>query len=127
MKWGDDHYKNFAEKLRKQDKDAGEMEIFARFPIYAYDKKGNKTASRQGLAQYTLTIQFKDGRYKYTVTDLNMKASSYMPLEPWLDREDPNAENHSYYLTDIDTEIRETIKSLKEAMASSGGDSEDDW
>lgn len=127
MKWGNDHYKNFAEKLRKQDKEAGEMEIFARFPFYAYDKKGVKTTSRQGLAQYTLTILFKDGRYKYTVTDLNFKASSYQPLEAWLDREDPNAENHSYYLTDIDAEIRETIKSMKDALASGGDKSEDDW
>lgn len=127
MKWGGEHYKNFAEKLRKQDKAAGEIEIFARIPFYAYDKKGVKTTNRQGLAQYTLTIMFKDGRYKYTVTDLNMKATSYMPLEPWLDREDPNAENHSYYLTDIDADIRATIKSLKDAMAVSGEGSEDDW
>lgn len=127
MAWGNDYYKNFAEKLRKQDKAAGEMEIFARFPIYSYDKKGVKTTSRQGLAQYTLTIQFKDGRYKYTVTDLNMKATSYQPLEPWLDREDPNAKNHSYYLTDIDEEIREMLKGLKEALASDGAGGSDDW
>ncbi len=127
MKWGGDYYKNFAEKLRKQDKEAGEMEIFARFPFYAYDKKGVKTTSRQGLAQYTLTIMFKDGRYKYTVTDLNFKATSYQPLEAWLDREDPNAANHSYYMTDIDAEIQATIKSLKEAMASADEKGQDDW
>ena len=127
MKWGSGNYKNFAEKLRKQDKPAGSMEIFARFPFYAYDKKGNKTTSRQGLAQYTLTIMFKDGRYKYTVTDLNFKATSYQPLEAWLDREDPNARNHSFYLTDIDAEIVETIDSLKKAMAFADAKSEDDW
>lgn len=127
MKWGTDYYKNFAEKLRKQDKTAGEIEIFARFPFYAYDKKGVKTTSRQGLAQYTLTIKLKDGRYKYTVTDLNMKATSYQPLEPWLDREDSNARNHSFYLTDIDEEIREVLKGLKAALASDGEGSSDDW
>ncbi len=127
MKWGNDHYKNFAEKLRKQDKAAGEMEIFGRFPFYAYDKKGTKTTSRQGLAQYTLTILFKEGRYKYTITALNYKASSYQALEQWLDREDPNARNHSFYLTDIDTEIRNTIKSMQDAVATSGGGGEDDW
>ena len=127
IKWGGDYYKNFAEKLRKQNKEAGEIEIFSRFPFYAYDKKGEKTTSRQGLAQYTLTILFKDGRYKYTVTDLNMKATSYMPLEPWLDREDPNATNHSYYMTDIDAEIQATIQSMKDALSSDGGNSSDDW
>lgn len=127
MKWGNDYYKNFAEKLRKNDKEAGEIEIFARFPFYAYDKKGEKTSSRQGLAQYTLTILFKDGRYKYTVTDLNYKSTSHQPLEQWLDREDPNAENHAYYLTDIDAEIREMIKSMKDGLASGADSSEDDW
>ena len=127
MKWGGTHYKNFAEKLRKQDKGEGVIEIFARFPFFAYDKKGNKTTSRQGLAQYTMTIMFKDGRYKYTVTDLNVKAISYQPLEAWLDREDPNARNHSFYLTDIDAEIVKTVDSLKKTMAIAGEKSEDDW
>lgn len=127
MKWGGEYFKNFAEKLKKQDKAAGEMEIFYRFPIYAYDKKGEKTATKQGLAQFTLTILFKDGRYKYTITDLNMKATSYMPLEPWLDREDADAENHAHYLTDIDAEIQAIIKSMKDAMASGGEKSSDDW
>ncbi|MGB1316850.1 MAG: DUF4468 domain-containing protein, partial [Flavobacteriales bacterium] len=58
--WLKGYYKNYAEKLRKSDKDAGLIEVFARFPIYAYDKKGVKTASRQGLIQYTLTLLFKD-------------------------------------------------------------------
>ncbi|MFM1876172.1 MAG: hypothetical protein RL266_1909 [Bacteroidota bacterium] len=127
MKWGGEYFKNFAEKLKKQDKAAGELEIFYRFPIYAYDSKGVKTTTKQGLAQFTLTIMFKDGRYKYTITDLNLKATSYMPLEPWLDREDANAQNHSYYLTDIDNEIREVIKSMKEGLASAGDKSSDEW
>ena len=91
FKWGQDYYKNFGEKLRKQDKEGGEIEIFARFPIFVYDKKGVKTTSRQGLAQYTLILRFREGRYKYTVTKLNLKEQSYQPLEKWLDREDPNA------------------------------------
>lgn len=127
MKWGGEYFKNFSEKLKKQDKTAGEMEIFYRFPIYAYDKKGVKTTTKQGLAQFTLTIMFKDGRYKYTITDLNLKATSYMPLEPWLDREDPDAENHSYYLTDIDTEIRAIIDSMKAGLDTSGPKSSEDW
>jgi len=127
FKWGQDYYKNFGEKLRKQDKEAGEMEIFARFPVYVYDKKGVKTTSTQGLAQYTLTIRFRDGRYKYTLTDLNLKATSYQPLEAWLDREDPNATNHSYYLTDVDAEITATLKSMTEAIATDAKKAADDW
>ena len=124
--WLKGYYKNYAEKLRKSDKDAGEIEIFGRFPIYVYDKKGVKTTSRQGLIQYTLTILLKDGRYKYEITKLNHKAKSYEPLEKWLDREDSNATNHAYYLTDIDAELKDVIASLKKAMSSTEK-AEDDW
>lgn len=127
FKWGQTYYKNFGEKLRKHDKEAGEIEIFARFPIFAYDKKGNKTNSRQGLAQYTLELRFRDGRYKYTVSKLNLKAQSYQPLEQWLDREDSNARNHSFYLTDVDAEITETIKSMTQAIATDPEKESDDW
>jgi hypothetical protein len=127
MAWGGEYFKNFAEKVRKQDKENGELEIFNRIPVYAYDSKGVKTTSRQGLAQYTISIRFRDGRYKYTVTDLNMKAASYQPLEAWLDREDPHAAYHCYYLTDIDADIQATIASMKEALAKAPAKSSDDW
>ena len=124
--WLKGYYKNYAEKLRKSDKDAGLIEVFARFPIYAYDKKGVKTASRQGLIQYTLTLLFKDGRYKYEITKLNLKEKSYQPLEKWLDREDSNARNHAFYLTDIDAELKDVVASLKKAMTATEK-AEDDW
>lgn len=124
--WLNGYYKNPAEKLRKSDKDAGEIEVFARFPIYVYDKKGVKTASRQGLVQYTLTLLFKDGRYKYEITKLNHKSTSYQPLEKWLDRDDPNAMNHAFYLTDVDAELKDVIASLKKAMSTTEK-AEDDW
>lgn len=127
MTWIKGYYKNYAEKLRKYDKESGEIEVFARFPIYAYDKKGVKTTSGQGLIQYTMTLKFKDGRYKYEITNLNHKAVSYEPLEPWMDREDGDAENHAHYLTDIDTELKAVIASMKEAVASSGKSGGDDW
>lgn len=125
--WIKGYYKNYAEKLRKSDRDAGEIEVFGRFPIFAYDKKGVKTSSRQGLVQYTMTIRFRDGRYKYEVSQFNLKASSYQPLELWLDREHHEAQNHSYYLTDIDAEMTAMLKSMKEAIAAPPAENKDDW
>jgi hypothetical protein len=127
MGWIKGYYKNYAEKLRKYDRESGEIEVFGRFPIYAYDKKGVKTTSSQGLVQYTLTIRFRDGRYKYEITKLNHKSVSYQPLEKWLDREDTNAENHAYYLADVDAELKSLIESMTNAIASSGEQKKDDW
>ena len=127
FEWAKGYYKNYAEKLRTQDKEGGEMEIFARFPVFAYDKKGVKTTSTQALIQYTLTLQFKDGRYKYEITKINRKGQSYQPLEEWLDREDPDAVNHAFYLTDIDAEIKGVISNMKSALAASPDKGEEDW
>jgi len=86
-----------------------------------------KTTSKQGLIQYTMTIRFRDGRYKYVVTKLNMKASSYQALEPWLDRDGHEARNHSLYLTDIDTELTTMLKAMKEAIGKAPAAPNDDW
>jgi len=127
MKWGGEYHKNFGEKLRKQDRETGEMELFVRFPIYAYDAKGVKTNSVQGLVQYSMLLRFRDGRYKYTLDGLNLKATSHEPLEKWLDPEDSNARNHSFYLTDVDTEIQNMIEEMTKAIAKSADAPKDDW
>ncbi|MDP6909197.1 MAG: DUF4468 domain-containing protein [Flavobacteriales bacterium] len=127
MGWVKGYYKNYAEKLRKNDRDAGEIEIFGRFPIFAYDKKGVKTTSREGLIQYTLVIRFRDGRYKYTLNKLNLKDMSYQPLELWLDRDHHNARNHSFYMTDVDLELNEMLNKMKAAIAAPPDAGEDDW
>lgn len=129
FEWVKAYYKNPMEKLRKQDRDNGDMEVFARFPIFAYDKKGVKSTSQAGLIQYTMTLQFKDGRYKYIITDLNMKATSNQPIDAWFtDKEnDPNADNHVYQLIDIDTELNALIKDMTEKIAAKASSGADDW
>ena len=127
MSWAKGYYKNIGEKLRKSDREAGEIEIFGRFPIFAYDKKCVRTTSREGLIQYTLTIRFRDGRYKYMLTKLNMKDLSYQPLELWLDRDHHEARNHSFYLTDVDAEIKSLITGMEKAIGTAPAVPSDDW
>lgn len=125
--WIKGYYKNYAEKLRKSDKEAGEIEVLGRFPVYAYDKKGVRTSSTQALIQYTLKLMFKDGRFKYEISSFNAKATSNQPLEKWLDKEDVDAANHALYLTDVDTEMQALIKDMKSAIASPKKASGDEW
>ena len=125
--WGQGHYKNYAEKLRVQDKEKGRIEIFGRFSIYAHDKKGVVTTSKIGLIQYTLGIDFKDGRYRYNLSKINQKAASYSPIEKWLDGSDDNASNNAYKLMDIDTHIQELLAGLNKAMRTAPKSAEDDW
>lgn len=126
IKWFNGEFKNPSEKLRKTDKDAGEIEAFIRYKIYNKDKDGNQ-ASDAGLAQFTIKVMFKDGRYKYTVTDLNHKRNSYFALEQWMDKDDEMAEKHADYLTQVDTEIRRIVDAMKKGVADSGEKPADDW
>lgn len=126
MKWFNGEFKNPAEKLRKTDKDAGEIEAFLRHRIYNKDKKGEQ-ASDAGLTQFTLKVLFKDGRYKYTVTELNHKRQSYFALEEWMNKDDEMAEKHADYLAQVDTEIRRVIDAMKKGVADDGKKAEDDW
>lgn len=125
--WAMSYYKNPTEKLRKQDKENGRMEIFARFKIFAHDKKGELTTSPIGLVQYSMDIDFKDGKYRYVIHKINEKASSYKPVEAWLNAEDPNAANNAYKLMDMDAEIKEVIVSFQTAMTTATKSDDDDW
>lgn len=126
FKWAMSYYKNPAEKLRKQDKENGRMEIFARFKIYAHDKKGELTTSQIGLVQYSMDIDFKDGKYRYIIHKINERASSYKPVEAWLKADDPNMANNAYKLMDMDAEIKKVIASFQTAMTTVPK-AEDDW
>lgn len=127
MEWGKTYHNGFAGKLRKNDAEAKSAEVFANMRYFAHDAKGQKTTSLIGLIQYTLTIECKEGKYRFKISDFNVKASSYQPLEKWLDANDPDAANKAYYLTDLDVEINTMIADMKKAMKTNGTPKKDDW
>lgn len=126
MKWINDHYKNPADKIRKQDKENNEIELFIRYRIYNKDKKGAQ-ASSAGLVQYTVKLMFKDGRYKYTFTDFNLQQTSYFAIEQWFDETSGTADKHADYLTQVHEEIQKEVKELIAGLADDGKKAEDDW
>lgn len=127
MEWGKGYHNGFAGKLRKNDETNGAVEVFANMRYYAHDAKGVKTSSLIGIIQYTMFLDFKEGKYRYRITDINVKASSHQPIEKWLDATDPDAANKSFYLTDMDIEITTMIAEMKKAMKTSAAPKGDDW
>ena len=125
--WATGYYKNATEKLRVQDKDNGRMEIFARFKIYAHDKKGEVTTSQIALVQYSFDIDFKDNKYRYVIHKINERAASYLPVEQWQNPDDPDVVNNTYKLIDMDAEIKSVINSFQTAMTTAPKSDGDDW
>jgi hypothetical protein len=123
--WYQKFYNNPTEKLRKKDDEAKSLELFVRFKLYNVDKKGIKSDAGE-LMQYTLNIACKDGKYRYEFTKFNLKAVSYKPAEPLLDKASPNIEKNAVWLKQVDEEIKKVIDDLEKGMTASPK-KKDDW
>ena len=65
-----------------------------------------------------LNVQFKEGRYRYEITNIIYKATSYQGIEQWIN---DNKKQYSYatasYLVQVDKELNKLINQLKSAIA----------
>ncbi len=115
MEWFNYYYINPTSLFKIQDRINGKIEGTGRMKIYYDDISGNRMSA--GLVVYTIRLEFKDDRYRYTVIDFNLKGASRYPLEKWLNKEDP-AFNPQWnnYLYQIDTTMQRLGSSLKEKM-----------
>ena len=79
--------------------------------------KDGKTWQNAGYVYYTLTIEAKDGRYRYTITDIYKKEQARFPIEKWLDTSRPEWTPVRYdHLYQIDEAIHKLIESIEEGM-----------
>jgi hypothetical protein len=113
--WVNANYDNPTEVTRVRDVEDGKIEIRHRFKIYNTDKNGVK--SDANIINYTLKLEFKPGRYRYTFTDFTVAAISKYPVERWLDKKNPQyTPACDDYLAQINTTVNDLIKSLKKGM-----------
>ena len=115
IEWVNANYKNPTEATRIRDEENGLLEVKSGFKIFNTDKKGFKTDAN--VINYTLKLEFKPGRYRYTFTNFSIEAVSKYPLERWLDTKDPRyTPACDGYLMQIDSIVNQKIESLKEGM-----------
>lgn len=126
--WCNTFYKNPKNVIRQKDVLNGEIVCMGRFRIHTPATKKNSVETAAGIVQYTLSLQFKDNRYRYTITKINWKQSSHYPIERWLDTEkDTYLPVYAEYLNQADEELKKLISSLNESMAKPSPKSSDDW
>lgn len=126
--WAKGYYKNPYDVIREQNKEEGKIVCKGRFKISnPPDKKG--FASDAGLIQYTLTLLFKDGKIKYTLSEINWKQTSYYACEKWMDTGNQYYKaEFEYYLQQLDSTSKEIVKSLeKECTNPKTVKSNDNW
>lgn len=125
--WMNKYWDNARGMIKKQDKVNGILKAHVRFDIKKYTESG-ELQNKAGRLGYVLKLEFKDGRYRYTITDLQLLKTSKYPLERWIDPK------NTYYdqrdeevLRIISNEMQEVIKSMKEGMKKEKEQKDDDW
>jgi hypothetical protein len=124
--WINVNYKNPDDVTKVRDPQTGYIEILHRIDLERTDKQDVKVPA--GIIVYTLKLELKEGRYRYTITDLNLKQSSKFPIERWLDKKDKAYNpNWDMYLAQMDKQFKELIESLKKGMLPVAKKKEDVW
>ncbi len=125
MEWIKKQYKNTSEVIDSTNKEKGLIHCSSRVKIWGTAKDGTKTMS--GLVNYNLTLDLKDNKYRYTFTRFSLKGTAFNPIETWLDSTNkewfPTRYNN---LKEVDEQINEIIKNLKEGMKPKANTT-DDW
>ena len=114
--WANKYYKNPTTVIKRADKSSGELECVSNIPIYTLAKDG-VTRTSAGYVYYTLTIEARDNRYRYTITDIHKRESAQFPIEKWLDTSRPEWTAVRYdHLHQIDEAVKVLMQSIEEGM-----------
>ncbi|MCC6384637.1 MAG: DUF4468 domain-containing protein [Bacteroidia bacterium] len=125
--WVNLFFKNPTDVLRERNQEVGKIVCKARFKIKnEQDKKG--FASDAGVIQFTLTFQFKDGRYRYTISEFNWKQLSYYPIERWFDSSSPSYNPaYAYYLIQVNDYTYDMSASIEKFMVARKKEIKENW
>ena len=126
--WAGGYYKNVADVVRQQDATEGLVVCKHRFKITNPPAKKDETPTDAGLIEYTLNLNFKEGKYRYTMTDFNWKQKSFFACEKWMDKSTPGySPNWDFYLQQLDDNARQIIAALEKGMSIGKVEKKDDW
>ena len=115
MKWAKAFYKNTAEVIKSADRDAGVIQFRSSVRIYSHQKDGTKLT--KNVVYYNFKLQCREGRYRYTITDFNEKATAAAPIEKWMNPEDKQWDPECFLnLQEVDEQIQALISSLVDGM-----------
>ncbi len=120
--WINEYYANPVNVTKTRDAESGIIKGLHRFKLKRTDDNGNTLDA--GVIQYRFTLEFKEGRYRYTLYEFVLRQSSKIPAEKWLEKSDPQSKSR---LEQIEEFANSWIEALKEGMTPKVEKSDDDW
>ena len=125
--WMNEFYNNPSRVIQSVDSNSLEINGKARFRLTTTDKKGN--TSPAGFVAYNITLQFKEGRFRYLIDHIRWEQPSYYDISRWEDTEDPHykADRFPQYVDQTATYFEELADSLVDAVVNPDIEEASDW
>ncbi len=125
--WFYSYFKNPTGVIRQEDISQGLIIGKHQIKILNPPDK-NKVQTMRGIVQYTVTTQYKDNKARIVVNEINLRETSFTPIEKWLDKTSPSfTTKNYYYLQQIDENIKSLIKNFEEYLTKPLMQKKDDW
>lgn len=123
--WVNNFYKNPVSVTKVRNFESGKIKGSHQFRITDEENAYSKNA---GIVMYSFLIEFKNGRYRYTISDFLEKKASRFPAENWLDKSRPDYNTQWInYLKQLDRYTENLISELKVKMQPEADKADDDW
>lgn len=126
-RWIFDYFNNPHQVIREKDSVNYVVEGQAQFRITAVDKKGTEFPA--GIVVYNFRLEFRDGRFKYTIYKIRWKKSSYYDVSNWekTDDVDYNKDRYPQYVDQTVNFIEQLLKDMAEGISTADEDVQEDW
>jgi hypothetical protein len=124
--WINSFYANPVDVTKTRNPESGIIKGLHRFKIKSATKDGTEVDA--GVVQYEFSLEFREGRYRYTLSDFVLRQTSRVPVEKWLDKNDPQYNPlWDDFLIQVDDFAQNWIGSLKDGMKPPKVKADDDW
>ena len=126
LAWFGTFYPNPTGVIQSKDPANGEIVGKAQFKITGKDKNGTETYD--GQVGYTITLQFKDNKFRYEITRIGWKLASYYDVSKWMDTKDQYyKESYVSYIAQTNAYFEKLQDSLEDAVTTAAPVKKDDW
>lgn len=113
--WCGTFFKNL-QNVSTMDKPNGK--VGGKYTITVYDKPDKDSIKVPvGKINFKFSIEIKENKYRYKITDFERQATPAFPLEKWVDKTDSGYKPEwEYFFAQVDKYIQDFIKSMKKGM-----------
>ena len=127
VNWLNNTYSNPVAVTSVRDPNTGKIVGNYRFRVYQ-DAEEEEDVRKWETILYSFTLEFREGRYRYTFDNFLLKTRSRYPIENWLQElEEGDPSYWSDKLKKFDEHIQGLINSLKESMKAEEVIEEESW